>query len=103
MDGLYAHWGEGRSCGGKSLGELGYDCYEATPFVQEGAFDPFLHGEGDGSSDAQVACAEREENPKALKGRDRKKAAVRNLGAKKKVIWWNVGNLQLTSRNEHVE
>lgn len=56
----------------KVCGELGYDCYEAHPFVLEGGS---IHSDGEGTVLVTAACLlSGGRNPKLTKGRDREEA-----------------------------
>lgn len=82
----------------KVCGELGYDCYEAHPFVLEGGS---IHSDGEGTVLVTAACLlSGGRNPKLTKDEIEKKLCA-YLGAKK-VIWLEHG-IYNDETNEHVD
>ena len=98
VDGLYAHWEKDDLVAEKVCGELGYDCYEAHPFVLEGGS---IHSDGEGTVLVTAACLlSGGRNPKLTKDEIEKKLCA-YLGAKK-VIWLERG-IYNDETNEHVD
>ena len=98
VDGLYAHWEKDDLVAEKVCGELGYDCYEAHPFVLEGGS---IHSDGEGTVLVTAACLlSGGRNPKLTKDEIGKKLCA-YLGAKK-VIWLERG-IYNDETNEHVD
>ena len=98
VDGLYAHWDKDDLVAEKVCGELGYDCYEAHPFVLEGGS---IHSDGEGTVLVTAACLlSGGRNPKLTKDEIEKKLCA-YLGAKK-VIWLEHG-IYNDETNEHVD
>ena len=98
VDGLYAHWEKDDLVAEKVCGELGYDCYEAHPFVLEGGS---IHSDGEGTVLVTEACLlSRGRNPELTKDEIEKKLCA-YLGAKK-VIWLERG-IYNDETNEHVD
>lgn len=98
VDGLYAHWEKDDLVAEKVCGELGYDCYEAHPFVLEGGS---IHSDGEGTVLVTAACLlSGGRNPKLTKDEIEKKLCA-YLGAKK-VIWLEHG-IYNDETNEHVD
>ena len=98
VDGLYAHWEKDDLVAEKVCGELGYDCYEAHPFVLEGGS---IHSDGEGTVLVTAACLlSGGRNPKLTKDEIGKKLCT-YLGAKK-VIWLERG-IYNDETNEHVD
>ena len=80
VDGLYAHWEKDDLVAEKVCGELGYDCYEAHPFVLEGGS---IHSDGEGTVLVTAACLlSGGRNPKLTKDEIGKKLCA-YLGAEK--------------------
>ena len=98
VDGLYAHWEKDDLVAEKVCGELGYDCYEAHPFVLEGGS---IHSDGEGTVLVTAACLlSGGRNPELTKDEIEKKLCA-YLGAKK-VIWLEHG-IYNDETNEHVD
>lgn len=98
VDGLYAHWEKDDLVAEKVCGELGYDCYEAHPFVLEGGS---IHSDGEGTVLVTAACLlSGGRNPELTKDEIEKKLCA-YLGAKK-VIWLERG-IYNDETNEHVD
>ena len=98
VDGLYAHWEKDDLVAEKVCGELGYDCYEAHPFVLEGGS---IHSDGEGTVLVTEACLlSGGRNPDLTKDEIEKKLCA-YLGAKK-VIWLEHG-IYNDETNEHVD
>lgn len=98
VDGLYAHWEKDDLVAEKVCGELGYDCYEAHPFVLEGGS---IHSDGEGTVLVTEACLlSGGRNPDLTKDEIEKKLCA-YLGAKK-VIWLERG-IYNDETNEHVD
>ena len=98
VDGLYAHWEKDDLVAEKVCGELGYDCYEAHPFVLEGGS---IHSDGEGTVLVTAACLlSGGRNPELTKDEIGKKLCA-YLGAKK-VIWLEHG-IYNDETNEHVD
>ena len=98
VDGLYAHWEKDDLVAEKVCGELGYDCYEAHPFVLEGGS---IHSDGEGTVLVTAACLlSGGRNPELTKDEIGKKLCA-YLGAKK-VIWLERG-IYNDETNEHVD
>lgn len=98
VDGLYAHWEKDDLVAEKVCGELGYDCYEAHPFVLEGGS---IHSDGEGTVLVTAACLlSGGRNPKLTKDEIEKKLCA-YLGAEK-VIWLERG-IYNDETNEHVD
>ena len=98
VDGLYAHWEKDDLVAEKVCGELGYDCYEAHPFVLEGGS---IHSDGEGTVLVTEACLlSGGRNPDLTKDEIEKKLCA-YLGAEK-VIWLEHG-IYNDETNEHVD
>ena len=98
VDGLYAHWEKDDLVAEKVCEELGYDCYEAHPFVLEGGS---IHSDGEGTVLVTAACLlSGGRNPDLTKDEIEKKLCA-YLGAKK-VIWLERG-IYNDETNEHVD
>ena len=98
VDGLYAHWEKDDLVAEKVCGELGYDCYEAHPFVLEGGS---IHSDGEGTVLVTAACLlSGGRNPELTKDEIEKKLCA-YLGAEK-VIWLERG-IYNDETNEHVD
>lgn len=98
VDGLYAHWDKDDLVAEKVCSELGYDCYEAHPFVLEGGS---IHSDGEGTVLVTAACLlSGGRNPEFTKDEIEKKLCD-YLGAKK-VIWLERG-IYNDETNEHVD
>lgn len=98
MDGLYAHWEKDDLVAENVCGELGYECYEAHPFVLEGGS---IHSDGEGTVLVTAACLlSGGRNPELTKDEIGKKLCD-YLGAEK-VIWLERG-IYNDETNEHVD
>lgn len=53
VDGLYAHWEKDDLVAGRFCEAMGYECYEARPFVLEGGS---IHSDGEGTVLVTEAC-----------------------------------------------
>ena len=97
-DGLYAHWEKDDRVAASVCEALGYDCYDAHPFVLEGGS---IHSDGEGTVLVTEACLlSAGRNPELTKGQIEERLK-RYLGAKK-VIWLERG-IYNDETNEHVD
>ena len=98
VDGLYAHWEKDDLVAGRFCEAMGYECYEARPFVLEGGS---IHSDGEGTVLVTEACLlSAGRNPSLSKGEIEEKLKA-YLGAKK-VIWLERG-IYNDETNEHVD
>lgn len=97
-DGLYAHWDKDDRVAGLVCETLGYDYYDAHPFVLEGGS---IHSDGQGTLLVTEACLlSGGRNPKLSKAQIEEKLKE-YLGAEK-IIWLERG-IYNDETNEHVD
>lgn len=98
VDGLYAHWEKDDLVAERFLEAMGYECYDARPFVLEGGS---IHSDGQGTVLVTEACLlSAGRNPDMTKEQIEEKLKE-YLGARK-VIWLERGIWQ-DETNEHVD
>ena len=98
VDGLYAHWEKDDLVAEKVCGELGYDCYEAHPFVLEGGS---IHSDGEGTLIVTEACLlSQGRNPQM--SREQIEEQLKYWLGVHKIIWLPCGIYQ-DETNEHVD
>lgn len=98
VDGLYAHWEKDDKVAEQFCRRLGYECYEAHPFVLEGGS---IHSDGQGTVLVTEACLlSPGRNPRMSKKEIEEKLKA-YLGAEK-VIWLPCG-IYNDETNEHVD
>lgn len=97
-DGLYAHWEEDDKLAINICNELGYDYFDAAPFVLEGGS---IHTDGKGTLIATESCLlSPGRNPKLSKP-EIEEVLKKTLGMKK-IIWIPYG-IYNDETNEHVD
>lgn len=98
VDGLYASWEKDNAFAKKAAGYLGYDCYDAAPFVLEGGA---IHSDGEGTLMVTEACLLSAGRNPHLTREAIEEQLKRTLGAEK-VLWLPYG-IYLDETNEHVD
>jgi len=98
VDGLYAHWEKDDKVAGRFCETLGYECYEAHPFVLEGGA---VHSDGEGTVLVTEACLLSPGRNPHLNKEEIENRLKAYLGAKK-VIWLPCG-IYNDETNEHVD
>lgn len=98
VDGLYAHWEKDDQVAAGVCEALGYDCYEAHPFVLEGGS---IHSDGEGTVLVTEACLLSAGRNPALSKEEIEEKLKAYLGAGK-VIWLPRG-IYNDETNEHVD
>lgn len=89
VDGLYAHWEKDDQVAERFCEALGYECYEAHPFVLEGGS---IHSDGQGTILVTESCLlSAGRNPELTK-EEIEERLLSYLGGKK-VIWAAPGDL----------
>jgi agmatine deiminase len=98
VDGLYASWDKDDKVAGSFCKEMGYDYYDAAPFVLEGGS---IHSDGEGTVMVTQSCLlSAGRNPDLTKEQIEDKLK-RYLGAKK--ILWLPRGIYNDETNEHVD
>ena len=98
VDGLYAHWEKDDQVAERFCEALGYECYEAHPFVLEGGS---IHSDGQGTILVTESCLlSAGRNPELTK-EEIEERLLSYLGGKK-VIWLPRG-IYTDETNEHVD
>lgn len=98
VDGLYAHWEKDDQVAERFCEALGYECYEAHPFVLEGGS---IHSDGQGTILVTESCLlSAGRNPELTK-EEIEERLLSYLGGKK-VIWLPRG-IYNDETNEHVD
>lgn len=98
VDGLYADWEKDDQVAGRFCERLGYECYNAHPFVLEGGS---IHSDGEGTLIVTKACLlSRGRNPELSKDQIEEKLKA-YLGARK-IIWLTHG-IYNDETDEHVD
>lgn len=98
VDGLYAHWEKDDLVASRFCEALGYDSYEARPFVLEGGS---IHSDGEGTVLVTAACLLSAGRNPGLSKEEIEEKLKAYLGAKK-VIWLERG-IYNDETNEHVD
>lgn len=98
VDGLYAHWDKDDKVAGRFCEKLGYEYYDAHPFVLEGGS---VHSDGEGTVLVTEACLLSAGRNPGLSKEQIEETLKAYLGAEK-VIWLPRG-IYNDETNEHVD
>ena len=98
VDGLYAHWEKDDQVAERFCEALGYECYEAHPFVLEGGS---IHSDGQGTILVTESCLLSVGRNPELTKEEIEERLLSYLGGKK-VIWLPRG-IYNDETNEHVD
>lgn len=98
VDGLYASWKKDNAFAALAAGHLGYEYYDAAPFVLEGGS---IHSDGEGTLMVTEACLLSAGRNPQLTREEIEEQLKQSLGAEK-VLWLPCG-IYLDETNEHVD
>ncbi len=97
-DGLYAHWEKDQKVAGRCCELLGYECYDASPFVLEGGS---VHSDGEGTVMVTESCLLSQGRNPELSREQIEEKLRQYLGAKK--VFWLPHGILGDETNEHVD